>query len=50
MSQNQLKAAENILLFEEKKYPESLLPFYADATRKWFDGFKEKILMAAADR
>ncbi|WP_139188098.1 hypothetical protein [Arachidicoccus rhizosphaerae] len=49
MSQNQLKAAENILLFEEKKYPETLLPFYADATRKWFDGFKEKILMAAAD-
>ena len=48
MNQNQLKAAENILLFEEKKYPESLLPFYADATRKWFDGFKEKILMAAA--
>jgi len=48
MSQNQLKAAENILLFEEKKYPETLLPFYADATRKWFDGFKEKILMAAA--
>jgi hypothetical protein len=49
MSQNQLKAAENILLFEEKKYPETLLPFYADATRKWFDGFKEKILTAAAD-
>ena len=48
MSQNQLKAAENILLFEEKKYPERLLPFYADATRKWFDGFKEKILTAAA--
>lgn len=49
MSQNQLKAAENILLFEEKKYPETLLPFYADATRKWFDGFKEKVLTAAAD-
>ncbi|HTN39160.1 MAG TPA: hypothetical protein VL053_18910 [Arachidicoccus sp.] len=49
MSQNQLKAAENILLFEEKKYPETLLPFFADATRKWFDGFKEKILMAAAN-
>ena len=49
MSQNQTKAAENILLFEEKKYPEQLLPFYADATRKWFDGFKEKILMAAAN-
>lgn len=50
MSQNQLTAAENILLFEEKKYPESLLPFYADATRKWFDSFKQRILMAAADR
>lgn len=49
MNQNQIKAAENILLFEEKKYPETLLPFFADATRKWFDGFKEKILMAAAN-
>lgn len=49
MNQNQMKAAENILLFEEKKYPETLLPFFADATRKWFDGFKEKILMAAAN-
>ncbi|MGH2623536.1 MAG: hypothetical protein ACRDE7_07715, partial [Sphingobacterium sp.] len=49
MNQNQMKAAENILLFEEKKYPETLLPFFADATRKCFDGFKEKILMTAAN-
>ncbi|ANI89913.1 hypothetical protein A9P82_11820 [Arachidicoccus ginsenosidimutans] len=50
MLRNEADAAQNILAFEEKKYPETLLPFYADATKKWFNGFRQKILDTALNK
>lgn len=50
MQQNQSAAAQDIISFEEKKYPENLLPFYADATKNWFAGFKQKIMDTAVNK
>lgn len=50
MQQNQSAAAQDIISFEEKKYPETLLPFYADATKNWFASFKQKIMDTAVNK
>ncbi|HEY0298379.1 MAG TPA: hypothetical protein VGB84_04090, partial [Arachidicoccus sp.] len=50
MLQNQANAAQDIISFEEKKYPESMLPFYADATKNWFIAFKQKIADTAINK
>lgn len=47
---NDPEAARNIILYEEKKYPQTLLPFYATATQKWFEAFKQKILETAINK
>ncbi|HEU0226679.1 MAG TPA: hypothetical protein VFQ86_02995 [Arachidicoccus soli] len=44
MKENQPVSAKNIMLFEGQKYPEKLLPFFAEATKKWFLDFMQKIL------
>jgi hypothetical protein len=50
MQQNQSAAAQDIISFEERKYPETLLPFYADATKNWFAGFRQKIMDTAVNK
>ncbi|MGF7230953.1 hypothetical protein [Arachidicoccus sp.] len=42
--EKRLTSAKNIMLFERQKYPESLLPFFAEATKKWFQDFMQKNL------
>ncbi|MDE1192867.1 MAG: hypothetical protein PW786_12105 [Arachidicoccus sp.] len=44
LQQNQYAAAQDIISYEEKKYPENMLPFYADVTKNWFANFKQKVM------
>jgi len=34
--------AKDLIETADRKYPENLLPFFADATKQWFVGLKQK--------